>query len=47
MLRHLWSLAIEEQFYLLWPLLFAAGIKLLRHRRMLLAVIAAQQHPPC
>ena len=40
MLRHLWSLAIEEQFYLLWPLLFAAGIKLLRRRRMLLAVIA-------
>ena len=24
LLRHLWSLAIEEQFYLLWPLAFVA-----------------------
>jgi len=28
--RHLWSLAIEEQFYILWPLIFVAGIRLLR-----------------
>jgi len=40
LLRHLWSLAVEEQFYLLWPLLFAAGMRFLRHRRMLVAVIA-------
>lgn len=39
LLKHLWSLAVEEQFYLLWPLLFTAGMVLFR-RRVLLAVIA-------
>jgi peptidoglycan/LPS O-acetylase OafA/YrhL/CubicO group peptidase (beta-lactamase class C family) len=32
LLQHLWSLAIEEQFYLIWPLLFAAGMRFLRPR---------------
>ncbi len=47
LLRHLWSLAIEEQFYLLWPLIFS-GLMLLnraasaeKRRRVALLLIAA------
>src|SRR6516165_4090782 len=31
-LEHLWSLGIEEQFYLLWPLLLVAGVRLVPER---------------
>ena len=41
LLQHLWSLAIEEQFYLLWPILFALGMRLLRPIGFLIGVIAA------
>jgi peptidoglycan/LPS O-acetylase OafA/YrhL len=37
-LNHLWSLAVEEQFYLLWPWLLLAGVYLIRERRRRIAI---------
>jgi len=32
LLRHLWSLSVEEQFYVLWPVLFSIGFALVGGR---------------
>ncbi len=37
--RHMWSLAIEEQFYLIWPLVAYATLRIARGRTWLFAAV--------
>ncbi len=38
---HTWSLAVEEQFYICWPLLIMAGLLYLRSRKALISILAS------
>jgi peptidoglycan/LPS O-acetylase OafA/YrhL len=40
LLQHLWSLAVEEQFYLFWPILLVPALVLLGRKRLPMLVIA-------
>jgi peptidoglycan/LPS O-acetylase OafA/YrhL len=40
-LLHLWSLSVEEQFYIIWPLLLTAALLVLRRWAFLVALVLA------
>lgn len=40
MFQHLWSLAVEEQFYLLWPIVLTAMLRFWRRRVAVIATVS-------
>lgn len=41
LLQHLWSLAVEEQFYLIWPVVFLLGVGVFRRTGFWIATLVA------